>query len=117
MTLHSIAAIYRKIIALVLMTFLLMACGQPPWNNPHPDSPDGLMTYQSMMSPAPPKHLDPAVSYASDESLFTLQIYEPPMGYHFLKRPYELLPTALETAPEVIYLDAQGQEVAEERMG
>ena len=53
------------------------------------------MTYQSMMSPAPPKHLDPALSYASDECLFIMQVYEPPMDYHFLKRPYELIPGAL----------------------
>ena len=71
------------------------------------------MTYQSMMSPAPPKHLDPAVSYASDESLFTLQIYEPPMAYHYLKRPYELIPGALQSAPQVSYLDVEGHEVGE----
>ena len=63
------------------------------------------MVYQSVMTPAPPKHLDPARSYASDESLFIMQIYEPPMGYHFLKRPYELNPLALADFPELTYLD------------
>ena len=71
------------------------------------------MTYQSVMTPAPPKHLDPAISYASDESLFIMQIYDPPMGYHFLKRPYELLPQALQDFPQVTYLNAEKREVEE----
>ena len=98
---------------LPLLTVLLAACGEPPWNNPHPPSPDGLLTYQSVMTPAPPKHLDPAISYASDESLFIMQIYDPPMGYHFLKRPYELLPQALQDIPQVSYLDTDKREVGE----
>ncbi len=92
---------------------LLTACGDGPWNNPHPPQPDDKVTYQSVMTPAPPKHLDPAISYASDESLYLMQIYQPPMGYHFLKRPYELLPLALEDFPEVAFLDADGGEVEE----
>jgi len=56
----------------------------------------------------PPKHLDPAQSYASDEALFIFQIYEPPLDYHFLKRPYELIPGALEALPETEYLDVAG---------
>jgi oligopeptide transport system substrate-binding protein len=93
---------------------VLAACGEPPWNNPHPPAPDGQVTYQSAMSPAPPKHLDPALSYSSDESLFIMQVYEPPLDYHFLKRPYELIPGALVTLPQVTYLDAGMQEVPEE---
>ena len=30
-------------------------------------------------------------SYTVDESLFTRQILEPPLQYHYLKRPYELI--------------------------
>ncbi len=30
-----------------------------------------------------------------------MQIYQPPMGYHFLKRPYELVPLAAEDFPGV----------------
>lgn len=95
-----------------LTLIVLASCGEPPWNDPNPPAPDGKVTYQSMVSPAPPKHLDPALSYASDESLFLMQIYEPPMDYHFLKRPYELIPGALDSAPLVEYLDAAGQVVA-----
>jgi oligopeptide transport system substrate-binding protein len=106
----------RECMRVLLLPALLMlaACGEPPWNNPHPPSPAGLVTYQSAISPAPPKHLDPAISYASDESLFTQQIYEPPMDYHFLKRPYELIPAALESAPQLTFLNEKGEEVAED---
>ncbi len=90
---------------------LLGGCGEGPWNNPNPPSPEGQLVYQSVMSPAPPKHLDPAISYASDESLFLFQIYEPPMGYHFLKRPYELEPQGVEDFPTETYLDEAGNEV------
>ena len=97
----------------ILLMLVLSACGDPPWNNPNPPAPDGLLTYQSVMSPAPPKHLDPAISYASDESLFIMQIYEPPMAYHFLKRPYELEPGALVSSPTLAFLDASGNPVAD----
>ncbi|MEM9256066.1 MAG: ABC transporter substrate-binding protein [Pseudomonadota bacterium] len=99
-------------IACMLGCLLLSACGEPPWNNPHPPPPPDQVTYQSMMMRTPPKHLDPAVSYATDESLFIMQIYEPPMAYHFLKRPYELMPGALVDFPTLTYLDKQGASVA-----
>ena len=91
----------------------LSACGDSPWNNPHAPDEEGKLIYQSVMSPAPPKHLDPAISYATDESLIIMQIYEPPLGYHFLKRPYELLPLALESMPIVTYLGEDGQSLEE----
>jgi hypothetical protein len=40
---------------LIPLLIIVAACGEPPWNNPHPPSPDGQVTYQSAMSPAPPK--------------------------------------------------------------
>lgn len=97
---------------LVALVLLLAGCGEAPWNNPHPPTPEGETVYQSVMS-RPPKHLDPAISYASDESLFLSQIYEPPLGYHFLKRPYELVPAGVRELPQVSYLDADGEVVPE----
>ncbi len=111
---HTTAAHRCMRVLSTLALLSLAACGEPPWNNPNPPAQDDRLTYQSMMSPAPPKHLDPALSYATDESLFIMQIYEPPMSYHFLKRPYELIPGALESAPQVTYLDARGQPVEED---
>lgn len=104
---RSASAALLSIVAVLFLT----ACGEPPWNDPNPPSPEGMLTYQSVMSPAPPKHLDPAISYASDEGLFIDQIYEPPMAYHFLKRPYELIPGAVESFPQQTFLDEEGNEV------
>ncbi len=97
-------------LALCATLFALAACGGP-WNDPNPPSEPGKQTYFSVMSRVPPKHLDPARSYASDESVFLMQIYEPPLGYHFLKRPYELIPAGLREMPGVDYLDAGGNGV------
>jgi oligopeptide transport system substrate-binding protein len=101
----------RLLFLLFLSPLIALAtgCGDGPWNSPHAPAEDDLVTYYSAMSPAPPKHLDPVISYATDESLFIAQVYEPPMGYHFLKRPYELEPMGVAEMPEVTYLDADGQ--------
>ncbi len=105
------AAALASVLSIAMMA--LTSCSEGPWNNPNPANPEGMVTYQSIMFPAPPKHLDPVISYAADESLFILQIYQPPLGYHFLKRPYELQPLGLDSLPEVTFLDDQGNEVAE----
>ena len=61
---------------------------------------------------ARPKHLDPVRSYASNEYQFLGQIYEPPLQYHFLKRPYELTTLAAAEMPTVTFLDTDGNELA-----
>ena len=94
----------RTAVAL-LPLLLLVACDKAAWNNPNAPETGDEMIYYSVIYAAPPKHLDPALSYASDESLFLDQIYQPPLGYHFLKRPYELIPLAVETMPAVKFLD------------
>ncbi|MGB1091845.1 MAG: peptide ABC transporter substrate-binding protein, partial [Oceanobacter sp.] len=81
------------------------------WNNPHPEaeSAEGKIYYSSFSGR--PKHLDPVRAYSTDESRFIDQIYEPPLRYHFLKRPYEVEPNTLTEMPEIRYLDGQGNPV------
>ncbi len=81
-------------ILLILLLFL-GGCGDV-WNDPYPVEERGKnIFYTSFVNR--PKHLDPVQSYTSDEADFTMQVYEPPLQYHYLKRPYELVPlTALE---------------------
>jgi peptide/nickel transport system substrate-binding protein len=83
------------LILLAAFTALAAGCGEV-WNDPYPASERGKsILYASFV--ARPKHLDPVQSYTEDEALFTQQVYEPPLQYHYLKRPYELVPlTALE---------------------
>jgi oligopeptide transport system substrate-binding protein len=81
-------------ILLILLVFLT-GCGEV-WNDPYPADERGKsILYSSFVNR--PKHLDPVQSYTEDEALFTQQVYEPLLQYHYLKRPYELVPlTALE---------------------
>ena len=55
-----------------------------------------------------PKHLDSVASYSSDETPWTYAIYEPPLKYHYLKRPYELAPRTLTGMPKITYVDKAG---------
>lgn len=96
----------RKAAVCVFSIVAVSACSEGPWNDPNPANPEGMITYQSVVSPAPPKHLDPVISYAVDEALFIMQIYEPLLGYHFLKRPYELKGLAAKALPEEVFLNA-----------
>ncbi|MHB8167037.1 MAG: ABC transporter substrate-binding protein, partial [Sulfuricella sp.] len=75
----------RLALLFVLLPVLLAACGAPPWNSPYPAADEGKNITYSAFSERP-KHLDPAQSYASNEIIFTGQIYEPPLQYHYLKR-------------------------------
>jgi ABC-type transport system substrate-binding protein len=56
-----------------------------------------------------PKHLDPAIAYSEDEYKFIAQVYEPPFQYHYLKRPYQLVPLTAKKMPTVQYLNALRQ--------
>ncbi|MBW1839480.1 MAG: ABC transporter substrate-binding protein, partial [Deltaproteobacteria bacterium] len=51
------------------------------------------------------KTLDPARAYSSDEYSIICQIYEPPLQYHYLKRPYELTPLTATEMPKPHYFD------------
>ncbi|MFZ3043035.1 MAG: ABC transporter substrate-binding protein [Thiobacillus sp.] len=86
----------------------LMAGCSDNWNNPYPGSEANANVFYSAFSERP-KHLDPARSYSSNEVEFTGQIYEPPLQYHFLKRPYTLIPLTAEAVPTPRYFDAAGQ--------
>ena len=90
----------------LIMFFLLAACGHQQ-NDPSPASERGKNTLYTAFTERP-KHLDPAQSYSEDESVFTAQIYEAPLQYHYLKRPYTLIPAAAEAVPDPRYLDTTG---------
>ncbi len=85
---------------------LSSACaGADPWNNPYRDAEAVQNIYYDSFEERP-KHLDPALSYSENEAEFITQIYEPPLQYHFLRRPYELVPLAVTEVPVPRYLDA-----------
>jgi oligopeptide transport system substrate-binding protein len=99
--------VFQLIVVLVL-PLLLNACGNSPLNDPYPAAERGSNILYSSFEERP-KHLDPARSYASNEAEFTAQIYEPPLQYHYLKRPYTLVPLTATQMPTVTYYDVAGK--------
>ena len=93
---------------ILLLLLLLSGCDGQAWNNPYPAADAGKNILYSSFTERP-KHLDPAQSYNSNEIVFTGQIYEPPLQYHYLKRPYELIPLTTDGMPSVQYLDKDGK--------
>jgi oligopeptide transport system substrate-binding protein len=102
----------KRRLALLLPILLLAACGGP-WNNPYPAQESGRNILYSAFTERP-KHLDPVQSYAENEAVFTAQIYTPPLQYHYLKRPYELVPLAATEVPHPVYLDAGGRRLSDD---
>lgn len=92
---------------ILALAVLLTACGSE-WNNPYPAGDRVANTLYSAFLDRP-KHLDPVQSYAEDEFNILGQIYEPPLQYHYLKRPYELEPITLTHVPQAAYIDARGR--------
>ena len=97
----------QKIITQLLLIATIAGCSQP-WNDPYPAADaDSNILYAAFTDR--PKHLDPAQSYTEDEITFTAQIYEPPLQYHYLKRPYQLIPGTVQEVPQPRFVDSQGQ--------
>ncbi len=101
--------VVRTVLTLWLMVCLVFLVGcDRPLNSPRPLSDYSQNTLFSSFSGRSPKTLDPQASYSSDETLYTYEIYEPPYAYHYLKRPYELVPRAAQAIAEPVYLDKDG---------
>lgn len=86
---------------------LLAACN----NSPYPDGAESGNTVFTALRERSPRYLDPTASYASNETPYTYSIYEPLYGYHYLKRPYTLVPKLAEKVVEPRYFDRAGREL------
>ena len=84
---------------------LSAGCDNSPW----PAGESARNTLFNSFDERSPRYLDPVASYANPESAYTYQIYEPLYGYHYLKRPYTLVPKAAEKVVQPSYVDARGQ--------
>jgi len=90
---------------LAALSFLLLAaCDGGLWNDPYPVADEGKSILYTAFTERP-KHLDPAQAYSENEYEFLALIYSPPLQYHYLKRPYQLVPLAASEMPKVKYLD------------
>jgi ABC-type transport system substrate-binding protein len=93
-----------------LATALLAACNNSPW----PDGESATNTLYSAVIENSPRHLDPTASYWSNDTPFTYQIYEPLYGYHYLKRPFELVPKSAAVVARPRYVDRDGKPLADD---
>lgn len=81
--------------ALLWAVLALSACG----NNPYPGSDDEQKVRYRYL-PDPPKTFDPAVSYTQLAHIVMVNCYETLLEYHYLKRPYELIPGLARAVPK-----------------
>jgi ABC-type transport system substrate-binding protein len=100
------------IVMMLIGPWALVGCGSA-WNDPYPATDRGRNILYTAFTDRP-KHLDPVQSYSEDEITFTAQIYEPPLQYHYLKRPYEVIAATAVEVPKPRYFDARGQPLADD---
>ncbi len=93
------------ICACCLLQATLAGCNNNPW----PDGQAASNTLHSAVQESSPRHLDPTASYWSNDTPYTYQIYEPPYGYHYLKRPFQLVPKSAREVVKPRYLDKDGK--------
>lgn len=102
-----------KVVARAALALALLAgCTRSEWNNPYSADESGRNILYSSFSERP-KHLDPVQSYSANEYEFIANIYQPPYQYHYLKRPYALVPFGATGMPQVAYYDRAGRALAD----
>src|SRR4051812_24651051 len=87
---------------------LLQACDNSMWNSPYPAAQNAKNILYAAFTERP-KHLDPVQSYSENEAVFTAQIYMPPLQYHYLRRPYELIPFGATELPRAQFFDVDNK--------
>lgn len=81
------------------VVFVSLLSGAACTNNPYPHADDNRKVLYAPFS-EPPKTLDPAVAYSTADHIVTGKVYDTLLEYHYLKRPYELIPGLAEAVPE-----------------
>jgi len=102
----------RAAAAIAVLGVMLAACS-PATNAPYPVDWIGTNTLFTSFQERP-KFLDPVSSYNLDETPWTGAIYEPPLQYHYLKRPYELEGKTAIGLPEIAYFDREGKRLRDD---
>lgn len=95
---------WTAIITGLIFIVLTSTVTATPLNSPHSSGNQQNVRYAPITGQ--PKSLDPARAYSSDEYQIIAQIYEPVLQYHYLRRPYELVPLTADKLPMVTYYDS-----------
>ena len=98
----------RRLILLLLAWGIALLCRRGCSNNPwpaelNPEDDTLFLSYGTQI-----KTLDPTSLSYIHEGVITGNVSEPALTYHYLARPYRLIPQLLEELPEVAYWDAAG---------
>jgi ABC-type transport system substrate-binding protein len=93
-----------------VLALLLAGCDNSPWES----GAAGQNTLFTAMQEGSPRHMDSSASYWSNDMTFTYQIYEPLYGYHYLKRPYELIGKAASAVAKPRFLDKDGKQLPDD---
>jgi len=96
---------------------VLLVCLAGCDNSPHPSGSEHTNTLFMAFQERSPRYLDPTASYANNETPVVYQVHEPLYGYHYLKRPYTLVPKAATAVVQPHYLDADGRRLANDAPG
>jgi len=94
-----------RVVAMLVVAVLATACNNNPW--PHDAAASNAL--YSAVTESSPRHLDPTASYWSNDTPYTYQIYEPPYGYHYLKRPFQLVPKSAREVVKPRFVGKDGQ--------
>ena len=86
-------------------------------NSPHAPGAERTNTFFTAFEERSPRYLDPTASYAIDETPFTYSVYEPLYRFHYLKRPYEIVPRVAESVAVPRYFDKAGNELPADARG
>ncbi|MGO3891598.1 MAG: ABC transporter substrate-binding protein [Paenalcaligenes sp.] len=95
----------------------LVGCSDEVVNNPYPSEQVAENVFYTAFTQRSPRTLDSATSYSADETPITYSVYEPLYGYHYLERPYKLMPRAAVEVVEPYYLNAQGERLPSDADG
>ena len=90
----------RAAVAGALVVLVLGGCT----NDPYP-SADALERILYQPFDDPPKTLDPQVAYSVVDHMVIGYVYDTLLGYHYLKRPFTLIPGMAEQVPEARELE------------
>jgi len=86
-------------------------------NSPNPKGSESSNTLFVAFQERSPRHLDPTASYAVNEVPYMYSVYEPLYAYHYLKRPYLLVPKSAAELAMPNYFDKDGKPLAADAPG
>ncbi len=96
-TVLLVARLPEALTRLLVVLLVLSAWGCS--NNPYPDADDESKVLYLPFGQAP-KTLDPAISYGTADTTITNKVFDTLLEYHYIERPYRLMPSMAESLPK-----------------